>query len=127
MFQYGGFRSTSLVPLYHGTRPSFLTPPEASLDYFFCAADIWLRFFLKETTSPRIPLPAELYLDENDRNWVANCVADPEPSKNFNWLLTGSSDISPKQTPHLFKPDPTDRFADIPGYPEEEGQLIVEA
>jgi hypothetical protein len=127
LLQFSGFRSSTLTPLYEGTRPSILVPRSNSLEFFFCATDIWLRYFLEETSSPRIALPGELYLDEKDRGWISTCVADTEPSKNANWLLTGKDDISVKQTPHLFLPDPNDHFADIPGYPEENGQLVVEA
>lgn len=127
LLQFSGFRSAVLTSLYDGTRPSILVPRDDSLEFLFCATDIWLRYFLKETSAPRIALPGELYLNEKDRNWISTCVADSEPSKNANWLLTGAEDISLKQTPHLFLPDPNDQFADIPGFPEENGQLVVEA
>jgi hypothetical protein len=111
-----GFKSSLVTPVFNGTQTSGRTPVDGRTDFICRATDIWLRHFLKENTEFNVPLPAEFYLNEADRQWIASCIADATPSRSLEWLFATTKDISPSLTPELFIPDPKDQFADVEGF-----------
>jgi hypothetical protein len=111
-----GFKSSLVTPVFNGTQTSGRTPMDTRPDFICRATDIWLRHFLNENPDLNVPLPAEFYLNEADRQWISSCIADAAPSKPLQWLFATTDDISPTQTPELFIPDPKDQFADVEGF-----------
>jgi hypothetical protein len=116
LIQKMGFKSSLVKPLFNGTQTAGQVTPDSRMDFICRATDIWLRYFLNENASLNVPLPAEFYLHEADRQWITSCITGATPSKPLEWLFATAEDISPQLTPELFIPDPKDQYADVEGY-----------